>query len=44
MKSNIATEKLKLRLIKFSDLESIHQLYSLSETDEYNTLGISRNM
>ncbi len=36
----IITKRLKLRLIKHSDLESIHQLHSLSETDEYNVLGI----
>jgi ribosomal-protein-alanine N-acetyltransferase len=33
-------ERLKLRLIEFSDLNAIHSLHSLPETDEYNTLGI----
>jgi ribosomal-protein-alanine N-acetyltransferase len=33
-------ERLKLRLIEFSDLNAIHGLHSLTETDRYNTLGI----
>jgi ribosomal-protein-alanine N-acetyltransferase len=33
-------ERLKLRLIEFSDLNAIHSLHSLTETDRYNTLGI----
>lgn len=34
------SERLKLRLIEFSDLNAIHALHSLPETDKYNTLGI----
>lgn len=34
------TERLKLRLIDLTDLDSIHNLHSLPETDKYNTLGI----
>lgn len=34
------SERLKLRLIQFSDLNAIHTLHSLPEIDEYNTLGI----
>jgi ribosomal-protein-alanine N-acetyltransferase len=40
----LETERLKLRLIQSSDLISIHQLHSLPETDEFNTLGIPQNM
>ncbi|EZH72567.1 GNAT family acetyltransferase [Aquimarina atlantica] len=36
----IVTERTKLRLITLSDLDAIHELHSLPETDEYNTLGI----
>ncbi len=34
------TERLKLVGLTLADLEDIHQLHSLPETDEYNTLGI----
>ncbi len=40
----ILTERTKLRLIKFSDLGSIHKLHELPETDEFNTLGIPENI
>lgn len=36
----LQTERLKLVDITFFDLENIHHLHSLPETDEYNTLGI----
>ena len=39
-KTEIVTERIKLRLIDVSDLESIHNLHSLPETDAYNALGI----
>ena len=39
-KTEIFTERIKLRLIELSDLESIHNLHSLPETDAYNALGI----
>ena len=38
------TERLKLRLIELSDLNSIHRLHSLPETDEFNALGIPKNV
>jgi RimJ/RimL family protein N-acetyltransferase len=38
------TESIKLRLIEFSDLDSIHKLHSLPETDKYNALGIPNNI
>lgn len=40
----LETERLKLRLIQSSDLSAIHQLHSLPETDEFNTLGIPENI
>ena len=43
-KIELLSERLKLRLIETSDLESIHQLHSLPETDEFNTLGIPKNI
>lgn len=38
------TERLTLRLIDYSDLESIHELHMLSETDQFNTLGIPESI
>ena len=40
----ISTERIKLRLIELSDLNSIHKLHSLPEIDEYNTLGIPKRI
>ncbi len=40
---NLSTKRLYLRLIELSDLEAIHTLHSLPETDKYNTLGIPKN-
>ncbi|WP_339838934.1 GNAT family N-acetyltransferase [uncultured Maribacter sp.] len=40
----ILTERIKLRLITFSDLNSIHKLHSLPETDEFNALGIPEDI
>ena len=40
----LQSKRLKLRLIKLSDLEAIHNLHSLPETDKYNTLGIPKNV
>jgi RimJ/RimL family protein N-acetyltransferase len=36
----LKTERLILRPITLLDLDYIHELHSLKETDEYNTLGI----
>lgn len=36
----LLSQRIRLRLIKVSDLDSIHQLHSLPETDEFNALGI----
>jgi len=43
-KIEILPEGLKLRLIELSDLNSIHKLHSLPETDEFNALGIPKNI
>ena len=40
----ITTKRLILREITWNDLESIHNLHSIPEVDEYNTLGIPKNM
>jgi len=40
----IITERLLLREITWNDLENIHNLHSIAEVDEYNTLGIPKNM
>ena len=34
------TERLAMHELSFNDLSDIHQLHSLKETDEFNTLGI----
>jgi RimJ/RimL family protein N-acetyltransferase len=39
-KIELFSKRLKLRLIETSDLIAIHNLHSLVETDEFNTLGI----
>jgi RimJ/RimL family protein N-acetyltransferase len=39
----IITERTKLRRIELSDLNAIHKLHILPETDKYNTLGIPKN-
>jgi ribosomal-protein-alanine N-acetyltransferase len=40
----LLTERTKLRLIDISDLDSIHTLHSLPETDEFNALGIPKSI
>jgi len=39
----LKSERLILREINANDLDFIHQLHSLPEVDEYNTLGIPEN-
>ena len=36
----LETKRLHIREISLADLDNVHQLHSLPETDEYNTLGI----
>ncbi len=40
----LKSDRLKLRLIELSDLKSIHDLHSLPETDEFNALGIPKDI
>lgn len=40
----LQTERTVLSLIESSDLEAIHKLHSLPETDEFNTLGIPKSI
>lgn len=40
----ILTERTKLRLIELTDLDLIHKLHVLPETDEFNALGIPANI
>jgi len=40
----ILTKRTRLRMIDISDLDAIHDLHSLQETDEFNTLGIPENI
>jgi RimJ/RimL family protein N-acetyltransferase len=42
--TKLKSERIKLRLIELSDLNSIHNLHSLPETDEFNALGIPKNI
>jgi ribosomal-protein-alanine N-acetyltransferase len=41
---SLLTERTELKLIDFSDLEFIHELHSLPETDQYNALGIPKDI
>jgi RimJ/RimL family protein N-acetyltransferase len=36
----LLSKRIRLRMITINDLEFIHDLHSLPETDQYNTLGI----
>ena len=40
----LKTERLKLEELSLGDLDDIHQLHLLPETDEFNTLGIPENI
>ncbi|WP_343485828.1 GNAT family N-acetyltransferase [Allomuricauda sp. d1] len=44
MKIKLETTRLIISSISFDDLEKIHELHSLPETDEFNTLGIPKNI
>lgn len=41
---NFKTERLYIRPISEKDIENIHRLHSLAETDEFNTLGIPKDI
>lgn len=40
----LSTPRLHLRELETKDIEPVHELLSLPETDEYNTLGIPQNI
>ena len=42
--TEILTDRLKLRLIELSDLDAIHRLHSLPETDEVSLSGIDNEV
>lgn len=42
--SNLKTQRLNLRPISEKDIENIHKLHSLPETDKFNTLGIPKDI
>lgn len=44
MEIKLQTKRLLIRPISLSDLEKIHELHSLPETDKFNTLGIPENI
>mgnify|MGYP000327252877 CR=1 FL=1 len=44
MTLELLTERTKIRFIELSDIDAIHNLHSLPETDEYNTLGIPKSI
>lgn len=44
MDTSLTTERLSLKLVEQDDLEDIHELHSLPETDRFNTLGIPKNI
>lgn len=44
MKMNFTSELLVFKEITWHDLELIHQLHSIPEVDEFNTLGIPKNI
>ena len=44
MKIRLETNRLLLSHVSMEDLEAIHELHSLPETDEFNTLGIPESI
>ena len=40
---HLNTQRLRLRPVSMDDLDQIHELHSLEETDRYNTLGIPKD-
>lgn len=40
----LKTERLNIRELSLADIDNVHNLHSLPETDEYNTLGIPENI
>lgn len=44
MNIKLETNRLRISPISLDDLEKIHELHALPETDEFNTLGIPKNI
>ncbi|MEK6476661.1 GNAT family N-acetyltransferase [Catalinimonas sp. 4WD22] len=44
IKTELLTSRLSLKKPLWEDILSIHQLHSLAETNQYNTLGIPKNI
>ena len=42
--TNLNTSRLELRLVALSDLKNVHTLLTRPEVDEFNTLGIPKNI
>ncbi len=40
----LIANRIKLRLLKITDLNAVHELHSFPETDKFNTLGIPENL
>jgi ribosomal-protein-alanine N-acetyltransferase len=40
----LKTNRLNIRELTFADINNVHKLHSLPETDEFNTLGIPENI
>ena len=40
----LKTKRLNIRELTFADINNVHELHSLPETDEFNTLGIPENI
>ncbi|MEM9832800.1 MAG: GNAT family protein [Bacteroidota bacterium] len=43
MLTKLTTARLSLQIISLDDLDEIHHLHSIAETDRYNTLGIPKD-
>lgn len=40
----LKTDRLNIRELTLADIDNVHELFSLPETDEFNTLGIPENI
>jgi len=40
----LKTNRLNIRELTFADIDNVHKLHSLPETDEFNTFGIPENI
>ena len=40
----LKTKRLNIRELTFADINNVHELHSLPETNEFNTLGIPENI